>query len=153
MVVLLDGEVQRAQLQAFVVVEVEVEQEHSIYSAKLIIPIVTIHLAFLTLRCDAATEVVDHSVGELFLRGILHLDKKFSVIFRSAQEVIDDTSLTLAVGQLFLVKEGDLLDGRLWLDQVVEETNHDLLNTKDLLESEIAHRVDVQDFCKVIQIF
>ena len=104
------------------------------------------HIALFPLAGEGAREIIDDTVAELRLISVLHLHDEFLAVLCLAQQVVDDTALIFRHAIVFLVEEGDVLDGRLGLQQIGQEGRHHLLVAEDFLEAVVGQNIDVSVF-------
>ena len=145
----LVDELSRVNLLWFQVPNVEVQQAQEKDGLEVVVPLSG--LAFLR---DSPSRVEDGPLHEVRLIGELHFDDERAAIPRVAVHVVSDFAFLLRQAELFALANVDVRDVQ--AEDGVEGTDDELFLSgilEDLLESEIDHRVDVENLLIVSHMF
>ena len=129
--------------------DVEVEQAQEEHRLEVVIP-----FPGLPLLRDGARGVKDGALHEVGLVGELHLDDEGVTVPGVAVHVVGDLAFLFGQTELFALADVDVRDVQ--VEDGVERTDDELFLAgflEDLLESEIDHRVDVENLLIVSHMF
>ena len=127
------------------VLQVEVEQSHSIDVRQVEVPVLPLFRLF----ANGERGIVERTVLEILLIGVLHLDDEFLVVLTFAIDVKYRLALGIDVPDVLVVEIFHVLYDLSAVEQAVQEVYQQLLvgsRAEDALETEIGQQADVSVF-------